>query len=49
MTERFFRILGTGEQGGGLGLSIVASHCGATLRSEDGLEGCELSVVLDFP
>ena len=50
--ERFFRVLGTGETGNGLGLSIVARIAalhGATLRFEDGLEGRGLSVVIEFP
>ncbi|CAM5192023.1 histidine kinase OS=Castellaniella defragrans (strain DSM / CCUG 39792 / 65Phen) OX=1437824 GN=BN940_02736 PE=4 SV=1 [Castellaniella denitrificans] len=50
--ERFFRVLGTGQTGNGLGLSIVARIAalhGATLRFEDGLEGRGLGVVLDFP
>ena len=50
--ERFFRVLGTGQPGSGLGLSIVARIAalhGATLRFEEGLEGRGLGVVLDFP
>jgi len=50
--ERFFRVLGTGQTGNGLGLSIVARIAalhGASLRFEDGLDGRGLSVVLDFP
>ena len=50
--ERFFRVLGTGRPGNGLGLSIVARIAalhGATLRFEDGLDGRGLGVVLDFP
>ena len=50
--ERFFRVLGTGQPGNGLGLSIVARIAalhGATLRFEEGLEGRGLGVVLDFP
>lgn len=50
--ERFFRVLGTGQSGNGLGLSIVARIAalhGAALRFEDGLEDRGLSVVLDFP
>lgn len=50
--RRFFRILGTGQSGSGLGLSIVvrilAIH-NATLRFDDGLDGTGLSVVMDFP
>ncbi len=50
--ERFFRVLGTGETGNGLGLSIVertAALHGAALRFEGGLDGRGLGVVLDFP
>ena len=50
--ERFFRVLGTGQSGNGLGLSIVARIAalhGATLRFEDGLQGRGLGVVLDLP
>ncbi|SHE28361.1 two-component system, OmpR family, sensor histidine kinase QseC [Lampropedia hyalina DSM 16112] len=50
--QRFFRILGTGQSGNGLGLSIVARIAtlhAATLHFEDGLEGRGLGVVLDFP
>ncbi|KAB0622668.1 HAMP domain-containing protein [Castellaniella defragrans] len=50
--ERFFRVLGTGQAGNGLGLSIVARIAalhGASLRFEDGLEGRGLGAVLDFP
>lgn len=50
--ERFFRLLGTGQPGNGLGLSIVARIAalhGATLRFEEGLDGRGLGVVLDFP
>lgn len=50
--ERFFRVLGTGRVGNGLGLSIVAriaSLHGATLRFEEGLAGRGLGVVMDFP
>lgn len=50
--RRFFRILGTGQSGCGLGLSIViriATLHGAKLHFEDGLEGQGLGVVLDFP
>lgn len=50
--QRFFRVLGTGQPGNGLGLSIVARIAalhGATLRFEDGLDGRGLGVVLDFP
>lgn len=50
--ERFFRVLGTGQPGNGLGLSIVARIAalhGAALRFESGLDGRGLGVVLDFP
>lgn len=50
--ERFFRVLGSGEAGSGLGLSIVARTAalhGALLRFEGGLEGHGLGVVLDLP
>ena len=50
--ERFFRVLGTGQTGNGLGLSIVARIAalhGASIHFEDGLEGRGLGVVLDFP
>ena len=49
--ERFFRVLGTGQTGNGLGLSIVARIAalhGATLRFEEGLQGRGLGVVLEF-
>lgn len=49
--ERFFRVLGTGQPGNGLGLSIVARIAalhGAALRFEPGLDGRGLGVVLDF-
>lgn len=50
--ERFFRVLGTGQSGSGLGLSIVARIAalhGATLHFADGLDGRGLAVLLDFP
>ncbi|KQP47710.1 ATP-binding protein [Pseudorhodoferax sp. Leaf274] len=50
--ERFFRVLGTGQQGNGLGLSIVARIAalhGARLHFGDGLDGRGLGVLLDFP
>lgn len=50
--ERFFRVLGTGQSGNGLGLSIVARIAalhGATLHFADGLDGQGLAVLLDFP
>lgn len=50
--ERFFRVLGTGQSGNGLGLSIVARIAalhGARLHFADGLDGQGLAVLLDFP
>ncbi len=50
--ERFFRVLGSGRPGNGLGLSIVARIAalhGAQLRFEPGIGGNGLGVVLDFP
>ena len=50
--QRFFRVLGSGEKGSGLGLSIVARMAalhGAALHFESGLDGRGLGVVLDFP
>jgi two-component system sensor histidine kinase QseC len=52
LAERFFRVLGTGQTGSGLGLSIVeriAALHGAALRFEDGLDRRGLGVILDFP
>src|SRR5690606_10309054 len=52
LTQRFFRVLGTGEQGSGLGLSIVARVAelhGATLRFGPGIEGAGLGVTLGLP
>jgi len=55
LTERFFRVLGTGAAGSGLGLSIVARIAalhGAALRFESGLGGSAgegLGVVLELP
>jgi two-component system, OmpR family, sensor histidine kinase QseC len=52
LTERFFRVLGTGQTGSGLGLSIVARIAalhGASLRFEPGMAGRGLGVVMDFP
>ena len=52
LTERFFRVLGTGENGSGLGLSIVARIAalhGASLRFGPGLDGHGLGVTLEFP
>lgn len=51
LTERFFRVLGTGQTGSGLGLSIVARIAalhGASLRFEPGIDGRGLGVVMDF-
>ncbi len=50
--ERFFRVLGTGQAGNGMGLSIVvriAALHEAPLRFEQGLDGRGLGVVIDFP
>ncbi|KQP20679.1 ATP-binding protein [Pseudorhodoferax sp. Leaf265] len=50
--ERFFRVLGSGQTGNGLGLSIVARTAalhGARLHFADGLDGGGLAVLLDFP
>ncbi len=50
--ERFFRVLGSGQPGSGLGLSIVARIAalhGAQLSFADGLQGRGLAVRLDFP
>jgi len=52
LTERFFRVLGQGQAGSGLGLSIVkriADLHGIGLRFGSGLEGRGLGVFLDFP
>ena len=52
LTERFFRVLGSGQTGSGLGLSIVekiAALHGASLHFETGIDGVGLGVVLDFP
>jgi two-component system sensor histidine kinase QseC len=49
--ERFFRVLGTGQTGSGLGLSIVARIAalhGASLRFEPGLGERGLGVLMDF-
>lgn len=50
--ERFYRPLGTGEQGSGLGLSIVqriAAIHGATLQLSNGEAGRGLRVMIVFP
>ena len=52
LTQRFFRVLGTGTQGSGLGLSIaarVAELHGGTLTFGKGLDGVGLGVVLTIP
>lgn len=52
LAERFFRVLGQGQAGSGLGLSIVkriADLHGIALGFGDGLDGRGLGVVLDFP
>lgn len=52
LTERFFRVLGQGQAGSGLGLSIVkriADLHGIALGFGDGLDGRGLGVFLDFP
>lgn len=50
--ERFYRILGTGEEGCGLGLAIVreiATRHGATIRIEDGMQGKGVRMCVSFP
>lgn len=50
--ERFYRILGTGEEGSGLGLSIARRICelhGARLALEDGPGGVGLRAQVSFP
>jgi two-component system sensor histidine kinase QseC len=52
LTERFFRVLGQGQGGSGLGLSIVrriADLHGIGLAFGPGLEGRGLGVTLDWP
>jgi two-component system sensor histidine kinase QseC len=50
--ERFYRVLGTGQTGSGLGLSIVRRiaglHC-ARLLFEEGDQGKGLRVIVEFP
>jgi two-component system sensor histidine kinase QseC len=50
--QRFYRVLGSGQSGSGLGLSIVgriAEIHGAQLRFQDGNHGKGLRVVVEFP
>jgi len=50
--DRFFRKLGTGQEGSGLGLSIVARIAelhGATIGVETGIDGRGLAVTVGFP
>jgi len=52
LTERFFRVLGQGQQGSGLGLSIVkriADLHGIALTFGPGIDGRGLGVTLDVP
>jgi len=52
LTERFFRVLGQGQQGSGLGLSIVkriADLHGIGLAFGAGIDGRGLGVTLDLP
>lgn len=51
LSERFFRVLGQGQPGSGLGLSIVrriADLHGIALAFGTGLDGRGLGVTLDF-
>ncbi|MGE8320627.1 MAG: ATP-binding protein [Comamonas sp.] len=51
LTRRFYRVLGSGSPGSGLGLSIVARVAelhGAALRIGPGLEGRGLGVAMDL-
>ena len=50
--QRFYRVLGTGERGGGLGLSIaerIAAIHGASLELGEGPGGRGLAVRVAFP
>ncbi|OOO03119.1 MAG: Sensor protein QseC [Chromatiales bacterium USCg_Taylor] len=52
LADRFYRVLGSGVPGSGLGLSIVkriADRHEATLIFADGLDGAGLTVRLSFP
>ena len=52
LTERFFRVLGSGKTGSGLGLSIVEKIAllhGATLTFGTGIDGQGLGVAMNFP
>jgi two-component system sensor histidine kinase QseC len=52
LTERFFRVLGSGQGGSGLGLSIVrriAQLHGAVLHFGHGIDERGLGVYIDFP
>jgi len=52
LTRRFYRVLGSGTPGNGLGLSIVARVAelhGATLSFAAGLEGRGLTATMTLP